>query len=60
MKSYLAVTGIAFGLIVLAHIARLFDEGVHLLGEPIFVVTSLGSLAMFVWGAILFKRASAS
>jgi hypothetical protein len=60
MKSYIAVTGIAFGLIVLAHIARLFDEGAHLLGEPIFLVTSLGSLAMCLWAAILFKRASAS
>jgi hypothetical protein len=59
MRTYVAVTGIAFALIVAAHLARIADEGLHPLTEPIFVVSSAiaGGLALWAWW--LLRRAPA-
>ena len=57
MRAYVAITGIAFALIVVAHIARLFAEGSWLLQEPSFILTSLLSLGLTIWATLLlFKR----
>ena len=56
MKAFIVVAGAAFGLLVLAHIARLFAEGTHLLSEPIFLLTTVGSLAACVWALFLLKK----
>jgi hypothetical protein len=49
MKAYVLTTGVVFALIVLAHVGRLFAEGVALLKEPVFAVTSVLSIALSVW-----------
>jgi hypothetical protein len=49
MKPYIITTGLAFGLILLAHAARVWAEGWHLLREPVFGLTSLASAALCVW-----------
>ena len=36
MKAYIVTTGAAFGLLTLAHIARMFEEGAHLITQPSF------------------------
>ncbi|MEP6900999.1 MAG: hypothetical protein ABJA66_04570 [Actinomycetota bacterium] len=56
MKYYLIITGIAFALIVLAHFARVYAEGSFHFTEPIFLFTTILSLALSVWAFILLKR----
>jgi len=53
LRCYIIATGIAFALIFFAHVARLFAEGAWLLHEPMFVLTSILSLGLAVWAAIL-------
>jgi len=48
--------GIAFALIFLAHAARVFAEGTWLLREPMFILTSILSLGLAVWAAVLLIR----
>lgn len=56
VKVYLLVTAIIFLLVLIAHIARIAAEGTHLLGEPTFLLSSVLSVAMIAWSAVLFKR----
>lgn len=52
MRSYIVTTGAAFGVLALAHIARILDEGAHLVGQPIFLSqleTTEGAFAPEVW-----------
>jgi hypothetical protein len=56
MKAYIVTTGAAFGLLALAHIARIFEEGAHLITEPLFLVTTVGSVSICVWAIIILKR----
>jgi hypothetical protein len=56
MKAYVLVTGIVFALIVIAHILRIAAEGVHLVTEPSFALTSLLSIALFLWAALLYRK----
>jgi hypothetical protein len=58
MRVYVLTTGILFGLIVLAHIARLFAEGAHLVQDPIFITLTLAALAVAVWATVLLTRRS--
>jgi len=56
VKAYLAVTGVLFALIVLAHIARLAEEGTGLLRDPWWVVLTIVAAAMSAWAWRLFAR----
>jgi hypothetical protein len=49
MKAYIITTGIVFGLIVLAHIARVTAEGLGLLKDPFFILSSLAAVALSLW-----------
>ena len=56
MKAYLVTTGVAFALVVVAHLARLLDEGAHLMKEPVFLATSLAALGVCAWAVVLFRK----
>lgn len=56
MKAYIATTGIVFFLLAVAHVARILVEGTHVLTEPIFVITSIASVAIFIWAVVMFRR----
>jgi len=56
VRCYVAVTGVVFGLIFAAHVARLWAEGAWLLREPFFIGTSLAALALSGWAAVLWVR----
>ena len=56
VKCYIAVSGTLFALLVVAHIARYMAEGAHLLGEPIFIAATVGSIGMAGWAAFLLFR----
>jgi hypothetical protein len=50
MRAYLVTTGAAF---VIAH---MFEEGVHLITQPGFLLTTVGSASVCVWAIILLKK----
>ena len=56
MKAYVVSTGLLSILIFLAHIARLFDEGLGPLEQPVFLLSSAMSLAMGVWAVVIWRR----
>ena len=56
MKAYIVTTGAAFGLLTFAHIARMFEEGAHLITQPVFLLTTVGSASACVWAIILLKK----
>lgn len=58
MKAYLVVTGVAFMLLVAAHVARIVVEGWHVAGSPAFIISTFVAVAMCVWAACLYRRLS--
>ena len=56
MKAYLITTGLVFGAIVAAHVARVFAEGTRLLTEPDWVILTLLAAALCVWAFRLLAR----
>jgi hypothetical protein len=60
MRAYLIVTGIVFGLITLAHVARLFAEGFGPAKEPAFVLLTIIAAALSFWAFRLLPRAPRS
>lgn len=56
MKAYLVVTGVVFLLIAASHIARVVAEGTHLFAEPVFVLTTVLSVGIFVWSLVLLRN----
>jgi hypothetical protein len=60
MKAYLITTGTVFGLIVLAHIARVFAEGLRLATDPVFVLLTLAPAGLSLWAWCLLSRSTRS
>ena len=56
MKAYLITTGTIFGLIVLAHLWRAFEEGSHLATDPWFVLLTILAAALSVWAWRLLRH----
>ena len=57
MRAYIAVTGVIFGLITLAHLARVAMEGSSLAAEPWFILLTLAAAGMCAWAFTLLRRA---
>lgn len=60
MKAYLITTGTLFGLIVLAHIWRVFSESWHLATDPFFVLLTIAAAALSFWAFHLLNRSRRS
>jgi hypothetical protein len=60
MRAYLMTTGTAFGLVVVAHVWRVFVEGAHLVREPPFVLLTLAAAALSSWAWSLLGRSTRS
>ncbi len=56
MRAYIGITGLVFALVFAAHLARAYIEGTQLLGNPIFIATSLLALVLSVWAVLLLTR----
>ena len=54
MRAYVT-TGILFGLITVAHIWRVFEEGPRLATDPWYVLTSLAAVVLCVWAWRLLR-----
>jgi hypothetical protein len=49
-------TGILAGLVVLAHLWRVSEEGAHLATDPWFVLSTLAAAALAAWALRLLVR----
>jgi hypothetical protein len=49
MKTYVMTTGAVFGLLTVAHIARVVAEGPHLAKDPLFILITVASAALSLW-----------
>ena len=58
MKAYLITTGAVFGLIVLAHFARVVAEGAHLATDPLFALLTVAAAALSFWAWRLLRRSA--
>ena len=56
VKAYVQATGTLFGLVVVAHVARLAEEGPGIIFSPLFGLTTLVCLAVAAWAVWLLKR----
>jgi hypothetical protein len=60
MKIYVIVTGILFGLITLAHVARMIVEEHALATDPWYLLITALSAAFCAWAFILVRRSGRS
>ena len=58
MRSYVITTGAAALLLALAHLARIFVEGTHLLGQPAFLLATVASIGIGIWALLLLRKPS--
>jgi hypothetical protein len=54
MKVYVITTGTIFGLLTLAHVWRMVEEGSHVAADPFFVLVTLASGALCLWAWRVF------
>jgi hypothetical protein len=55
MKAYLITTGTLFGLITMAHVWRMIEEGMELVQQPWYVLLTIVTAAMTVWAFNLLR-----
>ena len=55
MKAYVMTTGVVFGLLTLAHLWRILDEGAHLATDPWFVLITVLAAGLALWAWRLLK-----
>lgn len=56
MKAYVITTGALFGLLALAHLARMIWENPHLATDPVYVPITLASAALCFWAWRVLPR----
>ena len=49
MRAYIVTSGSIFGLIVVAHAARVVAEGTHVVREPFFDAMTVLAAALAIW-----------
>lgn len=60
MKAYVITTGAVFGLIVVAHIWRVAEEGLALAKDPLYIALTLAAAGLCFWAWRLLKSMSRS
>ncbi|MBA3515920.1 MAG: hypothetical protein H0T77_16280 [Pyrinomonadaceae bacterium] len=60
MKAYVMTTGAVFGLLVVAHIWRVIEEGPALAKDPLYIVITIAAAALCLWAWRLFWLMSRS
>jgi predicted Co/Zn/Cd cation transporter (cation efflux family) len=56
MRAYVMTTGVIFGLLVLAHVWRMFAESMSLATDPFYLVITVVALLLSLWAARLLLR----
>jgi heme/copper-type cytochrome/quinol oxidase subunit 1 len=57
VRAYVITTGVVFAVLVVVHVLRAIEEGLQLLKEPPFILTTLAAAVLFVWAMSLLRRA---
>jgi hypothetical protein len=57
MKAYVVTSGSVFGLLVLAHIARVIAEGLHVAADPVFMFATAVAATLCAWAGYLLRNA---
>ncbi len=60
MKAYVMTTGAVFGLLTLAHIWRVIEEGPQLATEPWYVLITVAAAVLCLWALRLLWRSPRS
>jgi tellurite resistance protein TehA-like permease len=55
MKAYVMTTGILFGLLTVAHVWRVFEEGSRLAKDPSYVLVTLVAAVLCLWAWRLLR-----
>jgi hypothetical protein len=55
MKAYVMTTGAVFGLLVVAHIWRVIEEGPTLAKNPWYIAITIAAAALCLWAGRLFR-----
>jgi hypothetical protein len=55
MKAYVMTTGVLFGLITMAHVWRVVEEGPNLATNPWYVLMTLAAAALCLWAWRLLR-----
>jgi hypothetical protein len=53
-------TGAVFGVLTLAHIWRVIEEGPHLATGPWYVLTTIAAASLCLWALALLRRSPRS
>lgn len=56
MRVYVMITGTLFGVLVIAHVLRVVQEGPALAKEPWYILITLAAAALSVWAWLLLRR----
>ncbi|MES3025687.1 MAG: hypothetical protein V4857_29265 [Pseudomonadota bacterium] len=56
MRAYVIVTGIVFGLLALAHVARMVWEQPALARDPLYLLITACSAGLALWAWRLLRR----
>jgi hypothetical protein len=57
MKAYITTTGTIFGVIVVAHVWRILEEGTHLATDPAYVALTAAAAGLSLWACRLLLAA---
>ena len=49
MRAYVITSGTVFALVVLAHLLRLGLEGVQVIRDPVFTLSTIVAAALAIW-----------
>jgi len=55
VNAYVMTRGAIFGLITMAHVWRVFEEGTHLATDPWYVLITLATAALCLWAWRLLR-----
>ena len=55
MKAYVMTTGAVFGLLVVAHVWRVFEEGPHLARDPWYIAITAAAAALCLWACRVLR-----
>lgn len=55
MKAYVITTGTVFGLLTLAHLWRIIEEGSQLVKDPWYVLITVAAAALCLWAGRLLR-----
>lgn len=56
MKAYIMTSGTIFGLVVVAHVVRMFAEGSHMAADPSFLLLTVLAAGLCLWAFSLLRQ----